>query len=273
MSDAFSGPPADLDPDPAQGIEIELPNKHVEQEHTSSFLDRFLSSFFDERNIKWLLVIGAGIVFGSSLMLVTREWSHWPIALKYLTLLGYTAAGFCAAELFRKRLGLRTTAKVLYSLTLLLLAICFLSLSWISSTTATQVNLSFVELPLLVPALALTWFASNRIFDFLLNGRQTTFVLSYQLLCVAGIIPGAGSALFAVGLMLSLWLVFTAGVIKVNRHIFWLTEGRNHLVEKFERMTILRAIELEDGNVSAAARRLEIHRQSLQQKMKQLRLR
>lgn len=52
-----------------------------------------------------------------------------------------------------------------------------------------------------------------------------------------------------------------------------LTEGRNQLVEKFERMTILRAIELEDGNVSAAARRLGIHRQSLQQKMKQLRLR
>jgi hypothetical protein len=225
MSDAFSGSPADLDPDLV--IEIEIPNKHIDQEHRSSFLDRFLSSFFDEQNIKWLLVIGAGIVFGSSLMLVTREWSHWPITLKYLTVLGYTAAGFCAAELCRKRLGLRTTSQVLHSLTLLLLPICFLSLSWMSSSTATQVNLSFVELlPLLVPAVALTWFASNRIFDFLLNGRQTTFVLSYQLLCVAGVIPKAGSALFAIALMLSLWLVFSAGVIKVNRHVFWLTEER-----------------------------------------------
>ena len=52
-----------------------------------------------------------------------------------------------------------------------------------------------------------------------------------------------------------------------------LTEGRNQLVANFERMTIQRAIELEDDNVSAAARRLGIHRQSLQQKMKQLGLR
>ncbi len=52
-----------------------------------------------------------------------------------------------------------------------------------------------------------------------------------------------------------------------------LTESRNALVEDFERAMIVRAIDLEDGNISAAARRLGIHRQSLQQKMKQLGIR
>ena len=52
-----------------------------------------------------------------------------------------------------------------------------------------------------------------------------------------------------------------------------LTEARNQLVEDFERLVILRALEAESDNISAAARRLGIHRQSLQQKMKQLGIR
>ncbi len=47
-----------------------------------------------------------------------------------------------------------------------------------------------------------------------------------------------------------------------------LTEARSQLVEDFERVAIERALELEQGNISAAARRLGMHRQSLQQKMK-----
>lgn len=49
-----------------------------------------------------------------------------------------------------------------------------------------------------------------------------------------------------------------------------LTEARNHLVEDFERQAIQRALDSESNNVSAAARRLGIHRQSLQQKIKSL---
>lgn len=52
-----------------------------------------------------------------------------------------------------------------------------------------------------------------------------------------------------------------------------LTEAKNRLVEDFERAAIERAIEQESGNVSAAARRLGIHRQNLQQKMKLLGMR
>jgi DNA-binding NtrC family response regulator len=49
-----------------------------------------------------------------------------------------------------------------------------------------------------------------------------------------------------------------------------LTEARERLVEDFERMAIERALREADGNVSAAARRLGIHRQSLQQKISKL---
>lgn len=49
-----------------------------------------------------------------------------------------------------------------------------------------------------------------------------------------------------------------------------LTEARNLLLDDFDRVAIERALRLDDGNISAAARRLGIHRQSLQQKMKSL---
>ncbi len=47
-----------------------------------------------------------------------------------------------------------------------------------------------------------------------------------------------------------------------------LTEAKNQLIEEFEALAIERALQLEAGNISAAARRLGIHRQSLQQKLK-----
>jgi DNA-binding NtrC family response regulator len=52
-----------------------------------------------------------------------------------------------------------------------------------------------------------------------------------------------------------------------------LTEARERLVEDFERIAIERALRESEGNVSAAARKLGIHRQSLQQKMAKLSIR
>ncbi|MCM2371145.1 sigma-54-dependent transcriptional regulator [Aporhodopirellula aestuarii] len=49
-----------------------------------------------------------------------------------------------------------------------------------------------------------------------------------------------------------------------------LTEAREQLSSDFERAAIIRALEHSEGNVSAAARSLGIHRQSLQQKMTKL---
>jgi DNA-binding NtrC family response regulator len=49
-----------------------------------------------------------------------------------------------------------------------------------------------------------------------------------------------------------------------------LTEAKEKLVESFERARIIAGLENNQGNISAAARELGIHRQSLQQKMAQL---
>ncbi len=49
-----------------------------------------------------------------------------------------------------------------------------------------------------------------------------------------------------------------------------LTDAKNQLIDSFERWAICAALERNDYNVSAAARQLGIHRQSLQQKMSQL---
>ena len=49
-----------------------------------------------------------------------------------------------------------------------------------------------------------------------------------------------------------------------------LQDAKARLVESFERAAILAALEQQQGNVSAAARQLGMHRQSLQQKMNQL---
>lgn len=49
-----------------------------------------------------------------------------------------------------------------------------------------------------------------------------------------------------------------------------LNDAKNMLIERFERTVIERALKLESNNISAAARRLGMHRQSLQQKIKQL---
>lgn len=49
-----------------------------------------------------------------------------------------------------------------------------------------------------------------------------------------------------------------------------LTEAKAQLVEQFERAAITTALADNNGNVSAAARQLGLHRQSLQQKMSQL---
>ena len=189
--------------------------------------ERFISAFFQERNIKWMLVIGAAIVFGSSLMLVNQRFDGWPPSFKFLTILGYTAAIFGFAEIGRRRLGLRTTSQVLHLLTLFLLPVIFLALNWLSSNTATQDTLAAIEvLGLMIPASAFLWFSSTRIFDFLLRGRQTSFLVSYMLLCAAGALPEIKHAVPAAMLFAGLWAVMTVGVVKINRYMFWMAEEK-----------------------------------------------
>jgi DNA-binding NtrC family response regulator len=52
-----------------------------------------------------------------------------------------------------------------------------------------------------------------------------------------------------------------------------LAEAHQRLLEDFDRMAVARALAAEDGNITSAAKRLGMHRQSLQQKIKTLGIR
>jgi hypothetical protein len=195
------------------------------QRESSSALERFINSFLREQNIRWMLVIGAAIVFGSSLMLVSREFSSWPVGVKYLTVLCYTGMIFAAAEIGRARLGLKATSRVLHVLTLFLLPVCFLALNWATSSGLAGSLMNVAEaIAWGIPATAFLLFAATRIFDHQLRGRQTTFVAAYVILSIAGALPKITHPLLSFSVSLVLWFVMSAGMIKVTRHIFWLTE-------------------------------------------------
>ena len=132
----------------------------VEFDDGSSMLERFVDSFVRRENIRWIAVIGAAIVVASSLMIVTNEWAGWPVQAKFLTILGYTGLTYLFSDLGRKHLGLQITARVLQYLTLLLLPICFLSLSWLFGPTSAYSSATGLQmLVLIAPALGLAWAA------------------------------------------------------------------------------------------------------------------
>lgn len=189
---------------------------------------QFLDSFLQERNIKWMLGIGMLILLGSSLMLVTTHWDDYTPPWKYAVLIGYTAVMFLAGELSDRRLGLRRTAAVLRSLTVLLLPLTFLSLRWIQPEGIHWLADLIAHaglVGLLGVNLAFALFAARRIFAHFLRGPQPTFLAAYMTLCLAGaILPGLPGEWWPVTGVL-IWAAFAVGTVKVNRHIFWLTEA------------------------------------------------
>jgi hypothetical protein len=197
----------------------------IPNEPARSVLERFVDSFFRQENIRWLAVIGAAIVVASSLMIVTNEWSGWPVQAKFLTILAYTGLTYLFSDFGRKHLGLQITARVLQYLTLLLLPICFLSLSWLFGPNSAYSSAGGIQMLVLsVPALGLAWFSASRIFEYLWRGKQQTFLISYLTLCVAGAMPRLHEMWQVTLLTFALWLVATIGAIKINRHVFWMTE-------------------------------------------------
>ncbi len=183
----------------------------------------FLESFFQERNIKWMLALGVMIVFGSSLMLVTKQWDHWSPLWKALTVIGYSAAVFGSGELCFHRLGLRNTGTVMRTLTLLLLPLSFLAIHRIGASESGWLIRS-EQLGLLLLDAALTTFASRRIFSQFLRGPQPTLVASYVALAVAGGVLSPMSPAVAPVVALLLWGVFAVGTVKTARQVFWLAE-------------------------------------------------
>ena len=188
----------------------------------SSLLE-FLDSFLQERNIRWILVAGLAILFGSSVMLVTTHWHEAGPVWKYLVFIGYTAVAFAAGQYVCPKLGLDRTATVLLALVGLLLPVTFIAWRWTWLDANDTGVLQFLSALTLVANTALAGYA-GREFRRLLREDQFTFLGSYIVLCVGGaMLPACSPALLLPASVL-LWGVFTIGTVKVNRHVFWLTE-------------------------------------------------
>jgi hypothetical protein len=202
---------------------------------TRSPVLRFLDSFLQDRNIVWMLGLGTAIFLVSSLFLVARHWTEATPLWKYGTLLVYTCGAYGAGEVARRRLALRHTSTVLQALTIVLLPITFVALRWFEPAGPEADAMWTNELPHLAGWLGLCAFnlfvsqwIARRVFAIILRGDQPTFVFSYLLLSLAGaVVPAvaihAPTAFVAV-VAFGLWGLFTVGTIKVNRHVFWLTE-------------------------------------------------
>ncbi len=196
------------------------------QNRSESPLVKFLDSFLQEKNIKWVLTAGMMILLGSSLMMVTRGWDELDAAWQYVVIIGYTATIFGAGHWSFHKLGLRKTGTGLLALSVLLIPLSFVAWYWIwnAADSATSGGMAAA---LLLLNFGVAAFASRKIFAHFLQGHQITFVASYLALSVAGAIapclrgasePWTWLSSFA------LWAVFTVGAVKVNRHVFWLTE-------------------------------------------------
>ncbi len=187
------------------------------------FLVRFFDNFLQDRNIKWMLMLGMLILLGSSLLLVTAHWDTYTPAWKYVIFLCYAVAIFGMGEWTRHRLALPRTATVLQILTVLLVPITFVVLHWVQrekgGLPATGLNVVLGGLNVLFAVVA-----ARNIFCYFLRGHQPTFVAGYLLLAVAGaLVPGLPAEWSPI-IAPALWAVFAVASVKVNRRVFWLTE-------------------------------------------------
>jgi hypothetical protein len=203
----------------------------MERESSSvALLLRFVDGFLQERSIRWMLALGVFILLGSSLLLVTIQWHDAAHVWKYLIFLAYTASLFGNGEWTYHRLGLRRTGTVLQALTVLLVPILFLALNWgpAAPGSASLGRLPGSELAtwllLGVLTVGLGGVAAWRVFNHFLRGQQSTFLVCYLLLAAAGAVLPWLALEWRPAAALILWAVFAAGTIKVNRHVFWLTE-------------------------------------------------
>lgn len=186
---------------------------------------RFADGFLQERNIKWILGIGTILTLGSSLMLVSSQWSGFSAIFKELIILAYTALVFGTGRYAYERLALRRTGTVLLTLSVTLAPIACAAIPFVWEYDSW--NFSYVAL--LIAAAALTARVGNRVFQHFLRARQPALTASYVILALAGAIVPLASADFASYLRspftaLALWCVFAVGTVKVNRTVFHLLE-------------------------------------------------
>lgn len=188
-------------------------------------LVRFFDSFLQEANIKWLLAIGSLILLCSSVMLVANHWGSYPPFWQYLIMAGYTGFIYLASQWSYYRVALRKTGTGLMALSVLLQPALFFALGWMPVLDAGGA-LQYLLLLGLTAVFALL--TGNRLLQHLLNGRQTTFLLSYMLLSASyAVVPMLPSPSTQVPWLLAVaWAAFVLGAVKINRYVFWLTEQR-----------------------------------------------
>lgn len=186
---------------------------------------RFSDGFLQERNIKWILGIGTILTLGSSLMLVSSQWSGFSAIFKELVILAYTALVFGAGRYAYERLALRRTGTVLLTLSLMLAPIACAAIPFVWEDDSW--NFSYVAL--LIAAAALTTRVGSRVFQHFLRAKQPALTVSYVILALAAAVVPLASEGFAPYLRspftaLALWCVFAVGTVKVNRTVFHLLE-------------------------------------------------
>ncbi len=100
-------------------------DRRVEQE---SGWVHLVQAFLDEKNIKWLGVLGALGVVVSSIVLVGRYWDQFPIFLRYFLMIVYTASFYQLGLLAIRKLELKKTGQILLMITVFLLPLNFIYL-------------------------------------------------------------------------------------------------------------------------------------------------
>lgn len=202
-----------------------------EERVSRSPLLRFLDSFLQERNIQWIFGIGSLLLVGSSLMLVTTNWESYSNEWKHLIFVGYTTLFWIGGEVLYSRQGLKRSGTAFMAIAVVLYPMTFMSLHEVET----------LQVYLLPVQILLTAMAATRIFGRFLRSTQPTFIACYLLLAIFGhfanslIIEYAEQAKNNVDLTWMIysgvavaWAVFCIGTIKVNRHVFWLTEENRH---------------------------------------------
>jgi hypothetical protein len=191
-----------------------------EKSTSRPLLEQFLQAFLQERSIKWMLLVGAAIIVVCSLKLVAQQWEDWHLSIKFFSILGYIATIFGFAEASNRLLGLKATSATLRGITLFLLPMSFLSLGWLSNHQSITL---WEWLPTVVVGVGVVAYVSDSILREFLSGRQLTYQICFVLLGVIGSIPESFS-IPTIGMAIAIWLTGTIGIIKINRHIFWLGE-------------------------------------------------
>ena len=195
-----------------------------QETRSPSLVVRFLDSFLQERNIKWVLAVGMSILLGSSLLLVTTHWDNYTLLWQNLIVLGYSAAIHAAGQWTYHRLGLRKTGTVLQGLTVLLIPVLFLAIHWLPEVAAAESPPGYLQWLLFAATAAFSIPAARRIFAHVLRSTQPTFLACFLILSMAGALLPLTPPAFGPLVVGGLWAAFAIGSVKVSRHVFWLTE-------------------------------------------------